>query len=134
MLVACRLAGLSALEGHYAGVNARAMRADAELPQHTSASNRHAPPQISETGRGLALAVPACGSPNRASRGQPATGAKIERIAGFPINGEVFVRVQFNGPHPPHRRASGRWDRCDGAYPVGVIEARDGGATGETGC
>ena len=29
MLVACRLAGLSALEGHYAGVKVRAMRADA---------------------------------------------------------------------------------------------------------
>ena len=31
MLVACRLAGLSALDAHYAGVNARAMRADAAL-------------------------------------------------------------------------------------------------------
>ena len=49
MLLACRLAGLSALETHYVG-----------------------------------------------------------------FNGEVFVRVQFNGPHPPHRRASGRWDRRDG--------------------
>jgi hypothetical protein len=29
MLVACRLAGLSALETYYAGVRARAMRADA---------------------------------------------------------------------------------------------------------
>jgi hypothetical protein len=33
MLVACRLAGLSAFEGHYAGVKmARAMRADAGAP------------------------------------------------------------------------------------------------------
>ena len=30
MLVACRLAGLSALEGHYADINARAMRAETE--------------------------------------------------------------------------------------------------------
>ena len=31
MLVACRLAGLSTLEAYYAGVRARAMRADANL-------------------------------------------------------------------------------------------------------
>ena len=41
MLVACRLAGLSALEGHYAGVNARAQSGPT---QHGVASRARIPP------------------------------------------------------------------------------------------
>ena len=40
MLVACRLAGLSALGAHYAGVKLQAMRADAM--SHCRGSPRHA--------------------------------------------------------------------------------------------
>ena len=46
MLVACRLAGLSALEGHYAGVNRRAQYGPTRSPNAASASRsarNHAP-------------------------------------------------------------------------------------------
>ena len=40
MLVACRLAGLSALEGHYAGVRARDARAPARFKPMTGHQGR----------------------------------------------------------------------------------------------
>ena len=48
------------------------------------------------------------------------------RPARFPINGEVFVRVQFKARTRRIGALRAAWIVATGAYPVGVIEARDG--------
>ena len=46
--------------------------------------------------------------------------------AGFPINGETFVRVQFNGRTRRISALRTAWILATGSYPVGPVEARDG--------
>jgi hypothetical protein len=53
MLVACRLAGLSALEAYYAGVSVGAMRGDAALLKGMAGERRRAPGMRTNAGQGL---------------------------------------------------------------------------------
>ena len=73
MLVACRLAGLSALEGHYAGLNARAIRADAALLRALRAKGSGAPEPAQEPSRAAF----------EASRLSPASRSKLGLLGRF---------------------------------------------------
>ena len=46
--------------------------------------------------------------------------------AGFEINGETFVRVQWRGKTRRISALRAAWILATGSYPAGVVEARDG--------
>ena len=63
MLVACRLAGLNALEGHYANINARTQRAPTRTGfAGAGAGLRRWPPRAETPGCRSATRAPTCAS------------------------------------------------------------------------